>query len=800
MPKLKKHEYKYQFNQDTLWTSVYKLLDKNDPLREEVYNRYEYETTSQMHEPENIFTDKSDIVDINGKVHKNISNADIYKDEYSIDPTSDYKETIDTDDKGYIKYQNNAKDLIGRIRAKYPDKEKHGMLNFFLDTIETNINSVTNGHRGYENTPGTHIIDKQRKMLDTVLNDVKNPAPINTYEHNDPANYEKACKDFGLVKLYNDYNNVAKHNMAWSDEINKKEPDPEKLRQMFELYNKDYEIMGKDIAVFKDKFYEDAKLPKDQRQIYQIAHEDDVKGKDLIGDGGRAIDYAYENGNMEVYRRDCQNQIFGAELMKAKREAGITDKNKSPLAEMTDELIKRCFIERDYISGDKSVSHLRLSDEQRVDKIFELREYAQQHPEDPMSKAVLGVVEKQLADPHNLKVMTEMEEREMYEEAPKTANEISLAEVKAQKQNLKDFANLAMEMIRSIQDESFFFQMDNRGRSMDDKSESYKTLVSALEKLDKASGSDCADIKEMDDLKPDLTMEAMRDVIKAADDYHREHKGMTKGVIGNGRTRYKYSGNIADKLREKMADLEEKYQKAPNVDSVVRKELKLKENDIMGSDQTVSSAMTSLDRLEYKYGKAVENELSAPDKDLDYSDDVKKKMTELKDAFNKNVKGAAEIKEGMDAQEKAAIFDNQKKEFADLASKMIAVKMTERFLNKATQHNSDTLKAAVKDGGLLGKEMKGLLDNDMIKDNAIKISESDSFKRMINGIKDIQTIDKLKNDALSTNGMNLIDELSKQSKIVQREARIKEMAQKNKELEQPANVKKNDQPVIGGNK
>ena len=790
MPLLRKNEYRYQFNQFTMWQYVYKLLDKNDPLRDKVSDRYELESEiDKIETADKVFTGSAKVTDIHGKTHK-IKSSVLATNEMDIELASKDSFLLNTDDSGYIKYQKKGMELVNEIRAKYntPEQEgKHGMLNVFLDMIENNITSVTGEHRGFENTPGIALMQDERKMLDVILNDKKGWGDWKEYA-NEPDVYEKACKDFGLTQFYSHYNNVGKHNILWSDEINKDKPDPEKLREIMELYEQDYKAMSEDVRNFEEKFNEDMKLPEEQRQIYNIAHSGEVNSGELIGkNGGRGINNFWFNDTTAAFRTICQNQILGAELKNAVKD--LPEDAESELAQKINTFMVN-------LMADKENQHTRfqpskdepayISDKDRLDKIFEFQDYAGKHPEDPLSAKVLAICGKQLTDKHNLDCLTYIEEVERYNEAPKSDDEIWLDQYKLQGEHIDDFGKLAAEMINSIREESSFFQRDYDTRELaggeEKMSKSYKTLVKAIKQLDKASGANYGSLGTCGSIRPNKTMDALENLINAADAYYEEHNVYNKGAVGSGKKRFNKSGDIYNKLTSKIKGLRELYKKLPDPQKLAQKDIGA--NVILSVEPTIDAEKAYIkkitQKLTYDINKAKENEPAA-----DHSKDIQDRINEITQAVKEKVPGENAAKQDPNAKYEKVVVGNanslgdQKERMLDLAAKMLAVKMAALTIKNAREELNEN-------------EIESLLDYETINENAMMIAESRAFEKMANSIHGWSDLEKLKDLTINENGGGLIEKYSGFKRQVQREDSIKAEAALKKEIQTKAELGAND--------
>ena len=766
MPKLKYHEYKHQVEGQEMWQHVFKLIDKNDPLRKEIAERYETCMNIEHDEvAEEIFTGSHDVIDINGEKHKKISNANIYTNGGEMDAIDLEKRdthALYNDDPGFVAFQNKGLDLIKRIKEKYPDSKSHGMLYTFLDMLELNINSVMGEHRGFENTPGENLITNQRKMIDVVLSDKKSIKNWTTLDYNAPEVYEKACKDFGLVKLYSDYNTINKHGLEWSDELNKKKPDPARLREIFKLYEQDHASMSASIGDFEKKFNEDMKLPKDQRQFYNIGHDEEVEKGDFIGDKKRSINWLWANGNVTDFRRKAQNQIFAAELTNLRES--IKTEPGDEFADKIDNLLPQLMYE---FKGLTSII-TPMSDENRVKAILDLKEYASRHKNHPLSEEVLKVCANQLADKHNLDVLSKMEEREAYNETIKTEEDIKLEGYAADKNAFKEYGDFVKYIIEDTVQETIFFLRDDLIRNNDSKSDSYKNLIKEIKNLYKATGTDSTtgEIENTKKIYPKRAFDAICRVIKAADDYHKDHKGISKGVIGRGRDRYNYSDTLSKKLGAKLEKLSDLHSNLPDDLSIRSEALEIERESILEKECMLGVTDSSLNTLIKRTQTNMQNNK--------HKEAAINKLNEMSNRFagviNENVTGKPDVddQEGLDRY-----LEDQTAALKKQASNILALKTITRSISN---NNGFFDNVKIDDNNNTRKAVDDVLSEQFIADTAYGIRKNHAFLRMFDSIKSWEDLDRMKGLALNNGGGGLIDELSKFTKIVSAEENIKNEA------------------------
>ncbi len=394
MPQLTKKDYRFQYNQFTMWGHVANMLDENDPLREKAMERYGYEAfVNNNAEDSGVFTGTSDIYDEKGKLHKNVPNSKIMEGGTVGRPGEQF--LLDTTDPGYIKYQQDGLKLAADIRKKYQGRPDCEMLFAFLDIIETNKTSVMGENHGYENTPHRTVISNSRKMMDVIFDTPGGPKDAKTCR--------EVAKEFALNKLYSAYNDVAKLGVEHANEWAGGEPDPEKLRQIKARSDDAVNRFENAVIEFRDRHNADLKKPEKERRLYDLTKKQNIDDQEMIGKGGRAIDTKQPLMRIE-YETKFKNEILAAELMKARRETGF-DKNISKnkkeknLRKLTNSLIDDLTRHRNPAIRDDTP----LSDKERETRMQKLGEAARKLAGNPMADRIREIMSRDL-----LKVNTEV--------------------------------------------------------------------------------------------------------------------------------------------------------------------------------------------------------------------------------------------------------------------------------------------------------------------------------------------------------------------------------------------------------
>ncbi len=144
------------------------------------------------------------------------------------------------------------------------------------------------------------------------------------------------------------------------------------------------------------------------------------------------------------------------------------------------------------------------------------------------------------------------------------------------------------------------------------------------------------------------------------------------------------------------------------------------------------------------------------------------KLDELKNAYNPKLPGKSGLPEGEDEN---AYFESSKDELADFASKTLAAQLIGN--NVKTWQNSVLGKASEEQIKQMNEKS---LSNDNILENARLLQESPAFKQMMTGVKTWDDFDKFR-DLTNTNyGKQLINELSKNSKQIEKQEEVREAA------------------------
>ena len=450
MPPIKYDKVNLQINTLPYWENVFSIIDKDDPLKKQ-FNDYIDQRQNLIQMGLGFSDEEFPVKGNDGKTYY-MTSADMLE---NLDGILEDR-MINFDDPVFKEHMEKGKELLKKVEEKYCVRPESEFLKNRIELIRTNENAAMQGI-GFNKSPGEELFkgfDGVQKFQDVQLQSIRtgpDERKINgdrmQYVYPDPAEASKAMKDLGVLDIDEDFLAMNKHCVDWQKEWDSPNRDPKKLRKHVETLEKDFDSLEKHIHVFEQNFYEDAKLPKEQRKVLKFTKESDVEKNDLIQDYSkgvpadtRAINSPTHRNRRDIFKKQAEKFLLHADLEDLKKK----QKNiPSKLKEKMNSLSENCLADYNFDyrgkSGEEAQERQRIVDaftyEAMINQLQELDKAAKQYPDNPAAQEVAKVTSAHLSDPVVLKMME--------------ANEMKRAEKKINEDDL----SRETDYIEDIQDE-----------------------------------------------------------------------------------------------------------------------------------------------------------------------------------------------------------------------------------------------------------------------------------------------------------------------------------------------------------
>lgn len=741
------------------WIKIYNLLPDDDPLRQEVRDRSNYESDNDTMEGE-FLTGRSKHTFDDGST-RTVDNRDLFGGTAEGMNLTDGE--LDTQDPGLKEYLKDGQDLLDKINKKYAGQPGHETLMSFTSLIGNYYDSVRQG-TGIMHAPGVVLYGGAGKLTDVTygLNSEYGSRKDSVFDwkYRSSEEYEAASHYFSIDKIYKDMAEGIQISTDWEKAWDGGEPDLDKLREIEARFNKNAQDYQENVDKFAEKYREDMKLPPERQKARKLFKDEDIESGEII-DGPRAINGATMHSHQTMMKHMLANGILAAEMIQAKKQIP-DDPAHQELREAMDDLTTYALTCQ---NSNKKLwreeNEMAAGCDRRAEKMIRVQELARKLG-DPASKKIVETIDEEFRKPANLEALSKYENRKALEEqaqAAKTPAERELAERKMQQEAVKKFTETTQSMANGLGEAISFFDRDNGRRTTlgENMSGSYKALAASMKKLKEIQENPLRH-------DPDSIVKAFEDAYKASEDYAREHDSMFKGKLGDGRTRKDFANSTRDYLKDQLEVLKAQKEALPNDKSL--KVANIEANNANGAENLGDIKRALDEKTVQLEGQAAQDKENKPD----YEADVSIKVSQTAMDMEGIVKGADKCPEGVSKKD---FLEQQKGVFSEFASKIIAVKLHENYLRDA-----------VENGGYEDKMKEEMLDDKALDESAAEIRQSGDFKRMMSKVESFADLDKLKNLASNDNAGGLMNELYKHGRaVVEEDTRLQRRNRLDKQAE-----------------
>ncbi|MBQ8108287.1 MAG: hypothetical protein IJ129_06035 [Ruminococcus sp.] len=283
-------------------------------------------------------------------------------------------DTVDTESAEISGFLDSGSKLLSQVKQKYEGTENTCFLKAHTAALQTLGDTLSKGIC-LKDQPGGGMLEG----LGAITSAVKSQTDADT-----PEKLESFAKEAGLCTGLLEVTAQLETGAKWQQECAKPQPDISKLE---ELQNRFFKLMQR--------------LMEEQPEEEKKKKKRIMRGKSLLVVAMRAELDAQEQ---------MENDLLAAEVLGISPAEDVGETPDDPEVEMTMDPQVAVQLKKDMDSLVKGCRNNTISDTERVDLLFKIRNTAKEHPDDPTATKMLGIVNRHLAKPENLKVMQSQEQ------------------------------------------------------------------------------------------------------------------------------------------------------------------------------------------------------------------------------------------------------------------------------------------------------------------------------------------------------------------------------------------------------